>query len=148
MVRKEAMIILEIRMALQKKISARLSNELSQGNITIPQYNALLVLKESGSTTMSFLAKCLGVTMAAITPLIDKLSRLKLVQRERSRLDRRVVQARLTGEGSRIVAHIQKEIYNVVVKLLEKLDPEEVKTLVRIYQKIYREMRNEETGHE
>ena len=144
MIEEEARIIMEIRTELQNKISVRLSNELSRGKITIPQYNILLSLKEAGSVTMSNLANKLGVTMAAITPLVDKLIKRDLARRERSRTDRRVVRATLTRKGNSIVSEIQKEVYDVIICLLKKLDPKERKKLIEIYQKIHKILKTKE----
>jgi len=139
----EAKVIVEISEEFHQKLSARLSNELSRGKITIPQYNTLFTLKKQGAMTMSELAESLGVTTAATTPLVDRLVEMQLVNRERSQKDRRVVRVIPTGRGNKIVAGVQKEIYGLTTHLLNRLEAGERSTLAEIYRKMHRFLQEE-----
>lgn len=46
---------------------------LSDTSLTVPQYSLLTVLGERGESTMGQLADALGITMGAVTSLVDKL---------------------------------------------------------------------------
>lgn len=137
MIQEDARIIMRFGAELQKKLLSRLSNEVSRGNITVPQYNVLLNLKESGLTTMSHLAKGLDVTMAATTTMIDKLLDAGLVRRERSREDRRVVKVEITRKGAKVVEEFREQFHQVIITILDKLTSSERKQLVYIHRKIH-----------
>ncbi len=78
---KEIERITESIYQIQRKMRAKLSNELSQGEITIPQYHILDYLNDKGESTMREIADYLFVTPPAVTGLVDKLVKMNLVKR-------------------------------------------------------------------
>jgi len=56
-------------------------------------------LLDSGNSTVSALADYLGVTMAAVSSLVERMVKCGLLDRKRSESDRRVVQVSLAAKG-------------------------------------------------
>jgi len=76
-----------------------LVKSLAPLNLNIPQYTALAVLGEKGQVTMGTLAEGLGITMGAVTNMVDRLIAAGLADRARGEDDRRVVRVQLTDRG-------------------------------------------------
>ncbi len=88
--------------ALSREITGMYRPYLDLLGITYTQYITLLVLWESRELTMKALGERLFLDSGTLTPLLKKLSRLGLVEKERAADDERVVIVRLTGEGLRL----------------------------------------------
>jgi DNA-binding MarR family transcriptional regulator len=73
--------------------------------VTYPQYLVMVVLWESGTTTVSRLGERLHLDSGTLSPLLKRLESLGLVARARSLRDERVVEIALTPEGDRMRSH-------------------------------------------
>ena len=67
--------------------------------ITYPQYLVLSVLGEEDATTIGAIASRLALESSTVTPLVKRLEQAGLVTRQRSQVDERQVQVRLTDAG-------------------------------------------------
>lgn len=78
------------------------------GNInTFSQLMALGILNEAeNGTTMTFMAKALGISTAAMTNIADKFSDDGLAHRVDDRHDRRVFRLTITNKGSELFKQI------------------------------------------
>ena len=127
----------EIVMRMQRKFLLNLSEELSRGNVSFPQYFLLGYLDKQEVITMSGIAAKMGHTTAAATGLVDRLEKLEYVQRSHALDDRRKVMVRITKKGSGLVAEIRRDMVDKIMTLLrEHLTPEEGRAWVQIYRKI------------
>lgn len=70
--------------------------------LTYPQYTALSVLWQDGSTTVSGLAQRLGLESNTVSPLIKRLENRGWVARRRGCEDERTVVVELTPDGDRL----------------------------------------------
>ncbi len=67
--------------------------------LTIPQLIVLQGIRELGEVTTSALSSHADLSSATVVAILDKLEEKGLVDRYRSKVDRRVVHARLTAAG-------------------------------------------------
>lgn len=67
--------------------------------ITYPQYLVLSVLGENDGATIGAIAGRLGLESSTVTPPVKRLEQAGLVERQRSKVDERQVQVRLTEAG-------------------------------------------------
>ena len=67
--------------------------------LTYPQYLVMLVLWEHGDLPVKKLGEHLRLDSGTLSPLLKRLEGAGLVRRERSTLDERSVEVRLTEEG-------------------------------------------------
>lgn len=72
---------------------------LDEMGITYPQYLMLSVLGEEDGLTIGAIANRLSLDSSTITPPMKRLEKAGLVSRQRSQVDERQVQARLTDAG-------------------------------------------------
>ncbi len=73
---------------------------LTEIGLTYPQYLVMLVLWQDGARTVGEIAARLELPGHAISPLLDRLARAGLIERQRTGPDRRVVRVRLTAAGT------------------------------------------------
>lgn len=108
----------------------------SVGGLSIQQLNILNIVGDREPCTMSEIAKQARLSLSSITAVVDKMVKIKLVDRYRSEEDRRIVYAKLTDEGKRIYEIQIQHIHAVVRKLLQTLKNEEQSQLINIIQKL------------
>ena len=72
--------------------------------ITYPQYLVLSVLGEEDGMTVGAIAGRLALESSTVTPPVKRLEQAGLVTRQRSQVDERQVQVRLTDAGRALVA--------------------------------------------
>ena len=82
------------------------------------------------------LADRTGVTRATITGLVDTLERDGFVTRTPDLSDRRMMSVRLTPRGERLLREILPSHFQRMAWLMEPLDEEERRTMVRLLNKI------------
>lgn len=86
---------------------------LKELGITYPQYLVLLLLWEHRSKTVGELADSLRLASHAVSPIVDRLEEVGLVQRARDDTDGRVVLVELTPAGARLesaAAEVQERV--------------------------------------
>jgi DNA-binding MarR family transcriptional regulator len=102
--------------------------------ITLPQYNVLRILRGAGAEGL--ICREIGERMIArdpdVTKLLDRLEARGLVSRERQEKDRRVIIARVTPEGLRLVAEIDGPVLKLTEELLGHLGEGKLGTLIRL----------------
>ena len=117
-----------------KEIVRRYKPYLDELNLTYTQYIAMMVLWEEREVTVTELGKQLFLDSGTLTPLLKKLEQKGFVTRKRMESDERNVCISITDKGDRLKEE--------AVKIPEKmsfcisLNPEEVKTLYTILQKV------------
>ncbi len=84
-----------------------LHNRYTADEITDTQFIVLRSLRK-GPCNTSFLAHMLGVTLSAITALINRLYKMGLVNRERQEKDRRQVWISITPKGLQVLADVEE----------------------------------------
>lgn len=97
----------------------------SPDDLTLAQYYLLHPLEEASGVALSRLAECAGIAPPTATRIVDGLEKAGLVQRERSKTDRRAVLVSLTATGRRRVARKRSELAERRRRLYENLEPEE-----------------------
>src|SRR5580704_9511752 len=133
----EAEELAEIVMQMQRRFLLKLSEALSHGSVSFPQYFLLGYLDKQKVITMSGIASKMGHTTAAATGLVDRLEKLGYVQRSHALDDRRKVMVKITEKGSGLVAQIRQDMVDTITLLLkEHLTAEQGRTWLEVYRKI------------
>jgi len=99
-----------------------LHNRYTVDEITDTQYVVLRALRKAPCNT-SFLAHMLGVTLSAVTALINRLHRMGLVSRKRQEKDRRQVWISITPKGLKVLENVE-ERRNLLLALYLSRVPE------------------------
>ncbi len=84
-----------------------LHNKYTADEVTDTQFIVLRALKK-GPCNTSFLAHMLGVTLSAVTALVNRLHKMGLVVRERQEKDRRQVWISITPEGLEVLKDVEE----------------------------------------
>jgi MarR family transcriptional regulator, organic hydroperoxide resistance regulator len=86
--------------ALSRVLTAHYKPILEGIDLTYPQYLSMLVLWEHQQLSVKEIGEKLLLDSGTLTPLLKKLEARKLVSRDRSSEDERVVMVKLTAEGA------------------------------------------------
>jgi len=140
--REDAERLAQIIMNMQRCFLLRLSKELAPGHVSFAQFFLLTYLDHNEVLTMSAIAEKMGHTTAAASGLVARLENLGYVMRSHALEDRRKVMVCITPQGSALVRRIQEEMICNLMKMMTHLSPEEQKSWLQIYTKIYDYCRN------
>ena len=130
----------EIYLLLQH-LSGELIHELATllklAGITPEQYHVLRILEDAGAvgTQPSTIGERSPVGDPDITRLLDRLEERGLARRSREATDRRIVTARITSAGRRLLASLEGPVGNLHTRQLEPLGKQGLRDLRRLLQK-------------
>lgn len=113
-------------------MSAKLAEGLVGHDLTASQFGVLEILLHLGPLCQKALAEKLLVSGGNVTMVVDNLERRKLVTRERSSTDRRLVTVALTPAGRKLIAAAFPRHLATIVAQFEILTPAEQETLRRL----------------
>lgn len=103
-------------------------------DLSANQYNVLRILRGSGETGLT--CGQIGERMISrdpdITRLLDRLESRQLIARERSDEDRRVVVARITPVGLRLLREMDPEILNYNKQCFKSFDAKKLRQLIEL----------------
>ena len=126
--------------AASKKLPHYFDRTFGIPDLRLTEFAVLQQLAESGPTPMVRLSDENLVTKAAITAIVDELEVKGLVRRVRDSPDRRVVNVQLTPAGRKLFAVARRRHQTIVAGLLSSLEPDEIRSLVRSYEKLIKFM--------
>jgi DNA-binding MarR family transcriptional regulator len=136
--RADAEKLADIFTVMQRSFVLHLSKELTRGNVSFPQYLLLGFLsQQEGPLIMTEVAQRMRHTTAAATGLVDRLERLGYARRQVAETDRRKVLVHITEKGLALVSQVREDMIGNLIRLMGILDPDEQRTWVRIYEKIF-----------
>ena len=109
------------------------SDPLLTANLTMPQFRLLLVLALRGGASGHDLAESMGVSLATITGIVDRLAAQGLVTRREDPRDRRVRRVELTAAGRGLVDDIAAAGTASQRRLLDRLSLDDLAILERAF---------------
>jgi MarR family transcriptional regulator, organic hydroperoxide resistance regulator len=124
-----------------------LHNRYTVDEITDTQFIVLRSLRKGPGNT-SFLAHMLGVTLSAVTALINRLHRMGLVTRERHEKDRRQVWITITPKGLKLLGEVEEKRNLLLALYLAHVPREEREQLLSLLQKAVRLFEREDISEE
>lgn len=124
----------ELFQQLLRKI-ARESNKIDK-EISGSQAFILDILDQKGPQKVSDIAEELGITLAGVTNLSDRLLASGFIQRDRSEVDRRIVLLQISSKGMRALKDFKDKSRELMKKIYGELSQEDIDHLIRIYKSI------------
>jgi DNA-binding MarR family transcriptional regulator len=99
--------------------------------VTPTQYNALRILRGAGSAGLcrNEVRERLIAQVPDVTRLLDRLEEMKLIERERSTSDRRLVTTRITAAGQALLRDLDEPIAEVHTRHLGHMTPKQLREL-------------------
>lgn len=132
--RQELFIIFEDAMQSVKRQMIKITSGLI--DMSPAQMHLLMVLGESGPSTIKQLSEKLDVTSGAITQHVDALEKLELVSRSVNSDNRREVVVSIMPKGWQQFKEMSKKKDVGLNAIFEKLSDDELETLVKLVEKI------------
>lgn len=117
-----------------RKLGPALSENMP--DLTGQQFHILHILSKKGKCTVTELSDLMCVKPSAITAIVDRLYKHNFVLRDRDETDRRVVYIQLSVEGAEVLGQAKEKRKQIIQRYLSCLDPEELDSLVSIFEKI------------
>ena len=113
-------------------LQQKLADLMKQYQLTPAQYNLLRILRGAGEAgvTCSQAAERMHDSRSDMTRLLDRMESRGLIQRERSREDRRIVITRITREGLDLAGSIDTPLSTLYRQLLGHLGDRKLTALI------------------
>jgi DNA-binding MarR family transcriptional regulator len=103
-------------------------------DITLPQYRALIVLRNHPGIAVTDLAEALDVHPSTATRLCDRLARKQLIRRAQGTQDRRSTELHLAADGRRLIERVtdrrRRDLAAIAAKLPDDVRARAVEALV------------------
>jgi MarR family transcriptional regulator, organic hydroperoxide resistance regulator len=128
--------LMDLMPKLMKEIHAYERNFFTRGNITFPQLWALDFLREHPGCTMHQFAHAMHSQQSTATGLVDRMARLKMVRRERSRKDRRVVLVSLSAKGRAVVRQINNQRRKMTLRMFSRMSERDRRQYLNILERL------------
>lgn len=119
--------IMTAQQRLQHLFAYDRSDPLFASQLTLSQLKVLLLLSRLGSTSGRELAGILGISLATLSGMVDRLVTHDLVARHEDPQDRRVRRLTLTTTGSELIGGIITAGAEKQRRLLDRLDEAELR---------------------
>jgi len=102
---------------------------LLQQSVSLQHVHVLMVLRAAGPLTIGTLARTLDVSVASATGIVTRMEERELVERTRSREDRRVVTVSLARGGNAALDQLDGRAREHFKLMLDSLSIEELESL-------------------
>lgn len=109
---------------------------LSNFDITPPQHDALLVLREFGELTMGELCQKMYLACSTATDLIDRMERNGLIERVRDTTDRRVIRLKVLPKGASVVDEVLEARRTYLAAIMTEVDGPDKERLIQALEQL------------
>jgi len=106
------------------------------GELSIPQYHTIMVVRTRGQITMTELSDQLGVSPPSASAMVDRLVGKGILIREHSREDRRKVVVRISPQAQKDIEGVEDTILRSFVELVEKIGPETARKWCEVLERV------------
>jgi len=106
------------------------------GELSMPQYHAIMVVRMQGQITMTELSEQLGVSPPSASAMVDRLVGKGILIREHSRKDRRKVVVRVSPEVRKNIEGVEETILRSFVELVEKIGPQTARQWCQVLERV------------
>lgn len=96
------------------------------GDVTLPQYRALVVIGSRGVVTVSELAERLDIHASTASRLCDRLVRKDLVRRAERDVDRREMEIVLAPKGRRLVGQVMRRRRGDLAAIAQRMSADDL----------------------
>ncbi|MET0085576.1 MAG: MarR family transcriptional regulator [Sedimenticola sp.] len=119
------MELLEASQSIEKKLNLA----LVYSRLRLPQFRTLLLLEKAGKMTVSDLSRCLNVTRATMSVLVNQLVENDLLEMVKHKKDKRSFFLQLSEKGRARLTLAQHELELVMDRLDLNLEDEKIEIL-------------------
>lgn len=127
----KALAIVQLMKKVMDKLKQEICEHFKEMNLTGPQGMLMGTLAHNGEMKVSELSEKLGLSNSTVSGILDRLENQGLVERTRSKEDRRVVYIKVTDEfGKQSKKHFD-EVNKLIERMMNKATPEELDTILK-----------------
>lgn len=130
--------LISLIMQLKRNAAQMHSGSLEDKIGTMLQLHVLFFLERNPHATLGEISQYSCGSLSSTTQLINRLDKAGIVSRETDKKDRRVIRHTLTDEGLTKLHHMKEEHMKHAKKLFSKLNESDIKTLVKIMEKLFK----------
>ena len=106
------------------------------GDLSVPQFHAIMTVRTLGQVTMTELSDRLGVSPPSASAMVDRLVEKGILTREHSVKDRRKVVVRVSPEALKHIKGVEETIMRSFVELVEKIGPETARKWCEVLERV------------
>ena len=117
-------------------ITTQMEEAFHGKNVSFIQFVILMQLRDGISSTAVELCTNVRYDSGALTRVLDQLEENKLLKRERSKQDRRVVELKLTAKGVKTAEDLLPIVVNKYNSWLEDFKPAEADQIIELLTKL------------
>ncbi len=128
--------IIELMFEFSRHIKGPMTVKSQFANLSMLQMQALFFVATNPNSTMSEIAKHFAIELPSATSLINKLYKIKLIERKREKEDRRKIYIVLTKNGVQLLKEAKKIRKQNIEKILSYLSQEEKEQMQKLLEKI------------
>lgn len=122
--------IVQVMKKVMSAIKQKMQNHFKEMNLTGPQGMLIGTLSHYGEMKISDLSEKLGLSNSTVSGIIDRLEVQGLVERIRSKEDRRVVYIKVTEKCKQDSQERFEVINKLIEEMMDKATPEELDTIL------------------
>ena len=126
---EQAKQILHTYLRVSQLMSRYFRSYFSKQDLTFPQAMVLTALGEEGEMPISQLAQSIGSANSTVSGIVDRLERMGLVERVRSKHDRRVIYVALTDRSRAMEQKMEPDVNEQMGRMLTQLSDEELEEI-------------------
>jgi len=115
------------------KVSER---TIAKVGISLGEFHVLRTLAASGPCPMIDLAKEQFISPPALTSIVDSLEKQGLVERARSKKDRRIINIKITSKGEKLFTQAQPLYKQFFEKVMSALTKQQIVILLTAFDKL------------
>ena len=107
---------------------SKIKDFLSQFDLTVQQFNVLRIIRgqRPNPTTINLLRERMLDKMSDASRVVERLRQKGLIQRQKSEVDRRSVEVKITDEGLRVLERVDSQ-YAFLDNLLSNISAEQAR---------------------
>lgn len=138
--------ILKLSEDIYNSIPLDIPGEWLESDLSVAQLRVLLVLQSQGPSRMSSIASVIGVTLPTVTGIVDNLVKKKLVIRENTPQDRRLVICKLSSRGQDLINKLWMSGRFQMENLLDGLTTEQLEKAHEVARILYENISRKSSG--
>ncbi|KEH85093.1 MULTISPECIES: MarR family winged helix-turn-helix transcriptional regulator [Clostridium] len=119
---KIALLIKEIN----SKINYKVTEELKNIGLTVPQITAIKFIAHRKKVTVSELSEEMSVTKATVSGILNRLENMNIIKRIRSNEDKRIVYIVFSDEGLSLAKNIKHIMNNCFENIFSNVSKEDL----------------------
>jgi DNA-binding MarR family transcriptional regulator len=113
------------------------------GDLSVPQFHAIMIVRTHGQITMTELSDRLGVSPPSASSMVDRLVEKGILTREHSVEDRRKVVVRVSPEAMEDIESVEETILRSFAELVEKIGPEITRKWCQVLERVKSVIQND-----